>query len=422
MRLRIILLSLAATLSAITTLAADPTSTDYTISECQGSYMLYPTPSHPYDAPDSLTAVFINHVGRHGARFPSSAKNVLTMLDVLERADSLATITPRGRQLLAMTRRLARVAAGQWGALDSLGMAEQRGIASRMYMNFPHLFVDRRVDAMSSYSPRCVMSMYSFTHQLDRLNNKVELYTSAGRQNSPLLRFFDLDKEYLQFRADKTSKPTYDAYFDTTVPVTALHRILGDGYPYGSEADTRRLAYAEFRLVSGLNAAGIACDLGDFFTREEANRLWSVANLGHYLDRSSSTLSTIPADIASGLLTNLVRTLETAVNGESPATVMLRFGHAETLMPLLSLMRLRGCYYMTNYFDTVGQHWRDFYSVPMAANLQMILYRSDRGNYYLRVDLNEVPVPLMPNSDAIYTPWPAARDYMLRCIPLYYLD
>lgn len=421
MKLRMIL-SVAAVIACMAMHAADPTATNYTLDECQGSFMPYPVPGCPYDAPDSLTAVFVNHVGRHGARFPSSAKSVLTMLDALERADSIGCITPKGRQLLTMTRYLARVAAGQWGALDSLGMAEQRGIASRMYMNFPQLFNDRRVDALSSYSPRCVMSMYSFTHQLDRLNNKVELYTSSGRQNSPLMRFFDLDKEYLAFRADKTTQPTYDAYFDATVPVSGLKRVLGDGYPYGTEEQARKLAYTEYKVVAGMNASGIACDMGDFFTREEANRLWSVENLGHYLERTATTLSTIPADIASGLLTELVATLERAVAGESPATVMLRFGHAETLMPLLSLLRLKGCYYMTNYFDTVGQHWQDFNVVPMAANLQMILYKSQRGNYYLRVDLNEVPVPLMPSSESVYTPWSVARDYMLRCIPLYYLD
>nr|WP_289760752.1 hypothetical protein [Duncaniella muris] len=97
---------------------------------------------------------------------------------------------------------------------------------------------------------------------------------------------------------------------------------------------------------------------------------------------------------------------------------MLRFGHAETLMPLLSLMHLPGCYYMTNYFDTVGMHWRDFYVVPMASNLQMILFRAESGNYYLRVDLNETPVSLIPGRSIIYIPWNTAQDYLVRCLPI----
>ena len=74
---------------------------------------------------------------------------------------------------------------------------------------------------------------------------------------------------------------------------------------------------------------------------------------------------------------------------------------------------------MTNYFDTVAMHWRDFDIVPMAANLQIILYKSKRGNFYVRFDLNEHPIPLMPNSDEIYLPWATARQYLNRCLPLH---
>ncbi|MDE5827132.1 MAG: histidine phosphatase family protein, partial [Duncaniella sp.] len=107
-----------------------------------------------------------------------------------------------------------------------------------------------------------------------------------------------------------------------------------------------------------------------------------------------------------------------AVSGKNNYSVMLRFGHAETMMPLLALMHIPGCYYMTNYFDTVGLHWRDFYVVPMASNLQMVLFRAESGKYYVRVDLNEIPVPLIPGRQGIYIPWTTAREYLNRCLPL----
>ena len=123
-------------------------------------------------------------------------------------------------------------------------------------------------------------------------------------------------------------------------------------------------------------------------------------------------------ELASQLLFNLIQTMQKAADGQAEYSVELRFGHAETLMPLLALMRLKGCYYMTNYFDTVGLHWKDFYVVPMASNLQISLLRSDKGNLYVRVDLNENPLPLLPGSDEIYTPWGKAREYLTRCLPL----
>lgn len=156
-----------------------------------------------------------------------------------------------------------------------------------------------------------------------------------------------------------------------------------------------------------------------YISLEELNALWSCFNLRQYLRYSASTVSSVPADIAGRLVMNLVETTDAFIAGSRDVTVRLRFGHAETLMPLLSLLRLRGCYYLTNYFDTVAQHWRDFDIVPMAANLQLVLMQSRKsGRYYLRASLNERPIPLLPNSDRIYVPWDEARDYMLRCVPM----
>ena len=116
---------------------------------------------------------------------------------------------------------------------------------------------------------------------------------------------------------------------------------------------------------------------------------------------------------------NLINTTDEVAERRSDARVQLRFGHAETLMPLLSLMHLPGCYYMTNYFDTVESHWRNFHVVPMASNLQMILFRAKSGRLYVRIDLNEVPVTLIPGNDSIYLPWTRAKQYLMRCLPLH---
>jgi hypothetical protein len=377
----------------------------------------YAVPQHAVDTPDSLHVVFLNHVGRHGSRFPASANNTVALRNALLSADSLGSITPTGRRLLQLTDYVSTRARNYWGALDSLGMAEQRGLASRMFVSYPELFTGGTVRAISSYSPRCVMSMYEFTHQLDRLNNKVEIFTSAGRSNSPLMRPFDVDNDFLQYVNSKVWETPYNDYAATQISTAPLKRILGASYPL-NRSDADRLAMAEYQFVAGLAAMEIDVDMSQFFSRDEINALWSCLNLRQYLLRTANTLSSEPADVASKLLVDLITTTDAAVEGKADATVMLRFGHAETLMPLLSLMRLRGCYYLTNYFDTVAQHFRDFDVVPMSANLQMILMRSDRGRYYVRFDLNEVPIALMPNDNRIYLPWTEARDYLSRCLPL----
>lgn len=410
-------LTLFISLSGFTAAAVDPTVTNYSYADCQGSWLPYPAPETAVEAPDSLTAVFINHVGRHGARFPASPNSTYAMMRALERADSLGTITRQGKELLDLTRYVAERAHNYWGALDSLGMAEQRGIASRMFISYPQLFVNRTVTALSSYSPRCVMSMYSFTHQLDRLNNKVEITTSSGRQNSPLMRPFDSSKDYTDFIRSKVWETPWNDYADSRITAAPLRRVLGKDYPL-TLTETRSLAIDEYHFLAGLSAMSVEVDLSKYFTLEEINALWSVYNLKQYLQRTASVLSPVPADIASALVLDLIRTTDDAVKGTSDVAVRLRFGHAETLLPLYSLLRLRGVYYLTNYYDTVAQHFHNFDVIPMAANLQMVLFKSLQGKYYVRFDLNERPIPLLPNDDRLYLPWSEARAYMVRCLPL----
>ncbi|MDE6178443.1 MAG: hypothetical protein K2F86_04665, partial [Duncaniella sp.] len=150
---------------------ADPTATGYSFAKCAGTAMPYPVPAENLRAyPDTLTPVFINHIGRHGARYLSSPKYTKALLRELDRADSLRTITREGKMLRSLCRLVESKTAGRWGALDSLGMAEQRGIASRTLATFPALFDGTKVGAISSYVPRCIASMDEFTHQLARLN------------------------------------------------------------------------------------------------------------------------------------------------------------------------------------------------------------------------------------------------------------
>ena len=413
MRRFFLFLTIIISLSAF---AQDPAATDYSFEQCQGSAMPYPAPQSATDIPDGLRPIMINHVGRHGARFPATAKHTLELRKILLRADSLSTITPLGRELLNLTSFVLDRCHNYWGALDSLGMAEQRGIASRMFVNFPSLFTDRKINAISSYSPRCVMSMYEFTHQLDRLNNKLEINTSSGRQNSRLMRPFDDDLSYKEFVASKVWETPYADVASQRTPLTALRRVIGDIDMPRSEAEA--YAMAQYSFLAGMSAMSVDIDLSRYFTREEINALWSLFNLRQYLLRAATTLSAAPAEIASPLLLDIITTTDSFLAGDSDTPVRLRFGHAETLMPLFSMLHIDGAYYLTNYFDTVGQHWRDFSFVPMAANLQMIVFENEQGDRLVRFDLNERPIRLIPNDERIYLPWADARAYLVRCLPL----
>ncbi|MDE6581345.1 MAG: hypothetical protein K2K47_02295, partial [Duncaniella sp.] len=365
-RIRLILAAIAVFLSAASISAADPTATKYTARECEGSSMPYPTVTR-VAVPDSLEAVMINHVGRHGARFLSSSRYTRTMSRALAKADSLGTLTPRGREFRALVEIIVARTASRWGALDSLGMAEQRAIASRLFQTFPGVVKNARINAIASYSPRAIASMDEFTHQLSRLDNHVEIYTSSGRQNSPLLRAFDLDADYREYIESDAWRKVYTDFADKNLPLAPVYRLLGENYPY-EEGEAQDLAKVMYKIIAGCSAMSVDAGWDRFLSLEEYNAMWSVENLHHYLTYSASTLSSSAPDMDAKLLLDIINTTDAFIAGESTAAIQLRFSHAETLMPLLALMHVPGCYYMTNYFDTVCLHWHDFYVVPMASN------------------------------------------------------
>lgn len=405
----------------MTATAAVPGATKYNASQCEGSLSPYPAKVTPVAYPDSLAPKYISHVGRHGSRYPASATHTRKLREALENAVEIGTITPLGRDLLALTGDIMAVSEGRWGALDSLGQAEQRAIASRMFATFKPVFGDgATINSISSYSPRSMMSMYSFVHQLDRLENKLEFTTGTGRRYSYLMRPFDTDRDYIEFSESAEWKPVYDEFFEEVCPITAITRVLGRDYPFGDTKDARELAIIEYYVIAGLEAMEMPSQMTKYFNADEMNALWSCFNLRQYLQRTSSTVSAVPADIAGALVLDIIEGIDKAVEGKNASAADLRFGHAETVMPLVSLLRLPGCYYLTNYFDTVSQHWKDFEVVPMAANVQFILFQNVKnGRWYVRIDLNERPVSLLPGDSRIYLPWGVVRRYLMDCVPLY---
>lgn len=380
--------------------------------QCQGSAMPYIAPDHVVAHPDSLTPMMINHVGRHGARYLSSHKKVDKLLKFLNECDSAATLTPLGRELQSLAEKVDSLSRGHWGALDSVGMDEQAGIARRLCLAYPHLVRGAVIEARSSYVPRCIMSMDCFTHEIARLDNDVTINAISGRVNSPILRPFDLDSSYIAYRAQEPYKHQYGQFYDSTMPASPAARLTTQTL---DEKKLRDISMEEFGMLAGLNAMGLPTDLTRYFTPDELNAIWQVRNLDQYLVRTANCFSAAPAAIAASLLRDLITTTDGFIAGKSHSPILLRFGHAETMLPLLSLMQLPGCYYISSDLASVSDHWQNFNVVPMASNLQLKIFRAPSGTFYVRADLNEVPVPLI--AGRLYIPWAEARAHLLSLLP-----
>lgn len=384
-----------------------------TYDECQGSAMPYPEPDSLNILPDTLKPFFINHVGRHGARYPSSPNACHHVRQVLTKAQRRNMLTPLGAELLQVTNSVIDATGDRWGQLDSLGMAEQCGIAGRMYREFRDLLGNgARITAIASPKPRCVMSMYEFLHRLTLLTPvQPDITASSGPEYTPLLRFFDTDTAYRALLASGRLNAVYTPYADEMIPVRILDSLICPGL-IADTAERRKLVTDIYSVVSGGAAMQLDTHAERFFTPDEYRALWAVKDLSQYLRYSASACSPIPAEMAAPLLENLITTADSAICGNAPAAI-LRFGHAETLMPLLSLMRLPGAYYLSPDVTNIPDRWRNYRLVPMAANLQLIYSRGPSGTVYVTVLLNEHPVPPLPDTDSPTVPWSTLRRHWL---------
>ena len=216
----------------------------------------YPAVESVVACPDSLQPFFINHVGRHGSRYPAGSLHTKLMKMTLEDAAAKQTITDLGRDFLAEVDRVLTATGNRWGQLDTIGEQEHRGIARRMYKAYPDLFAEGTVRAVSSYSPRSIMSMYSFTHELAQQSSAISVETASGRQFNTLVRNFDIDEEYKAYRNDTAYAGAYGRYLAQNLTVEPLLRLVGENYELDYETISD-LALAEYYVAAGMNVCFI---------------------------------------------------------------------------------------------------------------------------------------------------------------------
>ena len=386
----------------MTLVTAMVTASSAQICEYAGTSLPYPClgDHEAYQVPDSLEVVYIDHVGRHGARFLSKASYTRDMLKFL---DDAGPLTPAGVRLRALCHRLDSVTAGRYGALDSIGMVEQTGIGDRMSRRGAEAL--RQLDsvtAIASYVPRCVMSMDMCSHAVIWNHPKTEMGQGSGPRYNTLVRFFDTDSAYLAYDRSNEWKRIWEAYDAKVSPVDAVRRLIPNCNAV-SDKKLRKMARVMYKIVAGANAVFGSVDWQAFYTPDEYRRAWQSENLRHYLTYSANGLSLTPSRMSRHLVADIAASLEHASRpGYDGPAMTLRFGHAETLMPLLSQLAVPGCRYVTTDWSGVAGHWRDYEVVPMATNLQLLLLRSKgTDRLYVQTLHNEQPaMPLMTYSQA----------------------
>lgn len=347
--------------------------------------------------PDSLKPVLVSHVGRHGARYLSSEKKVSEVEKLLNRARVEGTLTRKGTDAMGILQQVRTATGSDWGMLTSLGIDEETMIAAEMTSIAPQLLRKGNVSGIATYVPRVVESMYAFSTELARYSSKLEITASEGARYDSLLRFFDFNPEYREYLASGPWRKEYDRYFAKEVPTAPAEALVGNGW---KKTDLQKLTMAMYGVMQGMPAAGLDISSYLWFSDREMQACARVANLEKYLQRCANPVSDLPSRAALPLLREMVKSADSALAGHADV-VLLRFGHAETILPLLSLLRMPGCDDPNLSADEVATQFDSGLVSPLGANLQFYYLQGPSGAYYIAALLNGRPVAPAPKRPLI---------------------
>ncbi len=364
----------------------------------------------PPQWPDSLKPVHIAYIARHGARFLSSEKKIAHIRECLEQAEAEGKISEKGIAFLSLIRKVENATGTEWGALNSVGREEQRRLGKEMATAFPGL--TENIEARATYVPRVVMSMYEFCHSVAVCNAEAEVNTSEGQRFNSLLRFFTTDPEYVRFLKEKPweKDKKIREYIETLLPAEPARRLYNHGVAL-SEEEAKKETAEMYGILQSLRASDLTAPTTYWMSEGEYSNCWKASNLEHYYARTRTDISSIPTEAARPLLDTIIMSTDQALGMDSVGGADLWFGHAETLMPLLSLMNVEGCNAPAATPEEVCGLWKDYEVVPLGANLELIFLKSAAGRIYLLARHNGRHVGIGPFSAARLPEWNEVKAY-----------
>lgn len=415
------ILTLGAMLAAMAT--AQTTDEELRVhSEFTASnYLVYPEPAANVKytkAPAGYKAFYLSHYGRHGSRYHHSADEYKYLLETLSKADSLGKLTETGKQALAYSRVLTSEAAPRTGDLTQVGVRQHQGIAKRMAKNFPEIFNDRtvavknekgtknkkvtpHVKAYASTSGRCIVSMAAFVSEFRAQKPKTEIETFSGKSYMGFISPFDWNK--LDYSRAKAYTDENGKLWAAVNPAPFMAKLFNDTAFVAKNIDAGTFYNRFFEITSLLpgmdepllksiekEAKVPAETFMNLFTTEEKITRWKAQNSWWYSLLGTSPLINVQDGInfGKGILQNILEEADTVINadtlnvalsdGETPVAATLRFGHDTGLLPLAALMQLPLANAKVSDLSKLHEQWTDFRVIPMAANMQIVFYKSTK--------------------------------------------
>ncbi|XP_029306100.1 multiple inositol polyphosphate phosphatase 1-like [Cottoperca gobio] len=343
-----------------------------------------------------LTAII-----RHGTRYPTS-KNVKEM----QQLHNIVLHNATGEESWL------REIQSQWtmwytedmdGRLVQKGVNDHRHLAVRLSKLFPSLVSEEKlrggfIKFITSSKHRCVNSTLSFKAGL------TELWAITDKEfdhavNDALMRFFDQCTRFLQEVSNNPSALSEVDKFRAGPEMRRVTEKIADRLSVQYNLITQDMTDAAFDLcayefaIKAVNSPW--CQL---FDEEDAKVIEYASDLkefwkrGYGYDINSKSSCILFHDVFN----RLNKAASESKSGQQVTeAVTVQVGHADSLLPLLTLLGFfkdSDALTSTNYATQAQRSFRTSHMLPYAANLLLVLYDCGGGDLRLQALLNEKPV------------------------------
>lgn len=375
----------------------------YSVAQSQtylGSKTLYKPLQEKYTkVPVGYKPVFLNHLGRHGARNLTKdvAKSVAWKL--VFNADSIQALNQAGQQLKDALVKLQKVELKHLESISEIGKQELKEIAERAYRVDPLFFAPNQIVLVSTTSKeRTKESAMAFLNGITAVTQGKMATIKWNEKDDVNLRFFDLSKPYLSF---KVSGPWHASYnqLAKALQLEALSvRIFNtffhaDYAKHISSKDKIRFVedlYGFYTILPDIQQEILDNDfspkdinLKSFFTARDLSVLCQLSDADNFLKKGPGTNNNgIQVNIAAPLLADFINSTDAFIKSK-PYSSVIRFAHAETVAPFAAILNLNDASTATKDILNFDQIWKAKNIIPFSANIQMLVYKNPKTNSYL---------------------------------------
>ncbi len=382
------------------------------------NYFAYPEPRQQNltPSPKGYEPFYIFHYARHGSRYMSNNSYYETAINMLDSAKNVGLLSEKGNEVLGKLRIGYADAWHRDGDLTALGGRQHREIAQRMMKRFNTLLSQPLyVDAKSSTSRRCMLSMFNFCTELQSLNPSLDIQMDASKRDMKFV-VEDLSRKPKPTpQSDALWKQAGEWFERAHDPRRLMASLLTDTSRVSLSFSGRILMEALYNVAQDLqNVPELNISLIEIFTPDELFNMWQGYNMSWLIDTGlvpgSAPYYHIIDEVVDSIVANADRVIK-----EGKSKLTLRFSHDSSVLPLAYFLGLKEAMGATENLSSLYKHISIDKIIPMAANIQIVFYRKNNSDDILvkfLLNENETSIPALKSDITPYYHWEDVKSHI----------